>query len=197
MTAVRKPNQQDVVAFWQLVCSIPSPQNPYLDSTGQSSLREQENSTGLLYLSGSNGPSRVRNIPQNIGSGREIFIAVNPVVVTEPEAGTNNTGSLKQFAKEDEDSATKADLTINGQSQHCIPNYRVGTNPFNVTFPDDAIFNAPKGTFPAVADGYYAIIEGLPPGNNKIVIDAEVRTPFSGFKEPKPWKDNVTYNIKI
>jgi hypothetical protein len=197
MTAVRKPNQQDVVAFWQLVCRIPSPQNPYLDSTGQSSLGEQENSTGLLYLSGSNGPSRVRNIPQNIGSGREIFIAVNPVVVTEPEAGTNNTGSLKQFAKEDEDSATRADLTINGQSQHCIPNYRVGTNPFNVTFPDDAIFNAPKGTFPAVADGYYAIIEGLPPGNNKIVIDAEVRTPFPGFKEPKPWKDNVTYNIKI
>jgi len=197
MTAVRKPSQQDVVAFWQLVCRIPSPQNPYLDSTGQWSLRQQENSTGLLYLASSNGPSRVRNIPQNIASGRDIFIAVNPVIVTQAESGISDTGKLKQFAKEDEDSATKANLTLNGQLQNCIPNFRVGTSPFDVTFPDQAIFNAPKGTFPAVADGYYAIMEGLPSGNNTIVIDAEVSTPFPGYNEPVPWKDNVTYKIKI
>jgi hypothetical protein len=198
---VRKPNQQDVVAFWQLVCSIPAPENPYLDDTGKWSLRGQETSTGLLYLSGSNGPARVRNIPQNIASGRDIFFAVNPVVVTEPEAGTNDTGKLKQFAKDDEDpssSATVAKLTINnGQTENLIPNNRVGTNPFSVTFPENAIFNAPKGEFPAVADGYYAIIEGLPSGNNKIDIEAQVNKPFPGFKEPVPWKDKVTYHIKI
>jgi len=194
MPVVRKPNQQQVEAFWQFVCSVPSAQNPYIDG----SLGGQENSTGLLYLPGSKGPSRVRNIPQNIASGRDIFIAVNPVLVTEPEAGTNNTGSLKQFAKDDEDSATKANLTINnGQVESLIPNNRVGTNAFNVTFPNNAIFNAPQGTFPAVADGYYAIIGGLPSGNNTLVIDAEVARPFPGFHEPVPWKDNVTYTLKI
>jgi hypothetical protein len=197
MTTVRRPNQQDVVAYWQLICGIPSPQNPMIDATGESALHGQDPPKDLVYLSGSTGANRIRKIPQNIPSGRDIFIAVNPVVVTEPEAGTNNTADLKKFAKDDADSATLARLTINGQLHDLIPNNRVGTGPFDVVFPDNAIFHAPKGTFPAVADGYYAIIAGLPPGNNKIDIDAEVSNPFKKFNEPVSWKDKVSYNFKI
>lgn len=194
MNAPRQPNQGDVVAYWQLICGIPAAQNPLLDATGEKAFRGQEALKDLVYLSGSNGANRIRNIPDQIPSGSDIFIAVCPVVVTEPEGGTSDTSVLKKFAEEDASSATTVKLTINGQLYDKIP--RVPTDPFNVTFPDNGIFCAPKGTFPAVADGYYAIIDGLPSGNNTIEIEAEVAKPFKGFNEAVPWKDKVTYNFK-
>jgi hypothetical protein len=195
MVQVLPANKQNVIEFWQRICGFPAAQNPMLDTTGGLVLSGQLTS-GLLFLPGSRGPKVIRNIPQNLPPGRDIFIAVNPVVVTEPEAGTNNTNDLVRFAREDEDSATSAKLTINGQSHNLlIPSHRVGTGPFNVNFPNNPIFGGQSGTFPAAADGYYAIIQGLPPGNNMIEIDAQVNSPFPAFHEPVPWKDNVTYNF--
>jgi hypothetical protein len=196
MTSLRRPNQGNVRDFWKLVCGIPRPRNPFLDTTGEQSLEGQDpEGEGLLYLSGSNGPSRTRNL-RDIRSGQDIFIAVNPVEVNPNEAGSN--ADLQRIANDDENSASIARLTINGQSHNLLyPNNRVSTGVFNVTFPDDPIFRANPGQFPIATDGYYTIIEGLPTGNNRIVIEAQVERPFPGFNEPRPWRDNVTYNFRI
>jgi hypothetical protein len=196
MTSLRRPNQGNVRDYWNLVCGIPRPRNPYLDATGEHALEGQDSEgEGLLYLSGSNGPNRARNL-RDIRSGRDIFIAVNPVEVNPNEAESN--ANLQKIAKEDQDTASIARLTINGQSHNLLqPNNRVSTGVFNVTFPEDPIFRADPGPFAIAADGYYTIIEGLPTGNNRIVIEAQVDRPFPGFNEPRPWKDKVTYNFRI
>lgn len=198
MTSLRRPNQGNVRDYWKLVCGIPKSRNPHLDSTGERALEGQDpEDKGLLYLAGSDGPSRVRNLKDtDISPGRDIFIAVNPVEVNQNEAGSN--ANLQKIAKDDEDTASIASITINGQLHNLLnPNNRFPTGVFNVTFPNDPIFRANPGPFQIATDGYYTIIEGLPTGPNKIVIEAQVDRPFPGFNEPIPWKDKVTYNFKI
>jgi hypothetical protein len=197
MTSLRQASPGNVRDYWKLVCGIPRPRNPFLDENGENALEGQDpKGEGLLYLSSSNGPGRTRNV-QDIPSGRDIFISVNPVEVNPNEAGSTSA-SLPQIAREDEDSASIAKLTINGQPNDLLnPNYRVSTGVFNVKFPNDPVFRGTPGEFQIAADGYYAVIEGLPTGNNKIVIEAQVDRPFVGFNEPRPWKDKVTYNFRI
>lgn len=193
MTTIRKPNEEDVVNYWKLVLQNPSNQNPMTDHNGSLSLHGQNPSNNLVYLSGNTGGNDSRNIPGQLTSDRAIFVAVNPVVITEPEAPN---ADLKQTAKNDEDSATKANLIINGKVHDLkAEGFRVGTDVFEVTLPANALFNYPSGQCKAVADGYYAIIEGVPPGNdNKIEIDAAVANPHN---QPAPWESKVTYNFKV
>ena len=197
MATLSKPNEQQVVKFWQLILETPTNQNPMTDSSGGLSLHGQDPSNNPLYLSGNTGGNNTRNIPNPIPSGREIFIAVNPVVVTEVEAKAKNTSAdLRKLASDDEDSATKANLTINGEVHDLKTlNFRVPTEPFNVTLPPEALWGAsPPGTSKAVADGYYAITNALTPGNYKIDIDAEVS---NSFEKSAPWQSKVTYNFKV
>ena len=195
MVQVNPANQGQVRAYWILTCGIPKPQNPMLDTTGNS---QPVSAPGPLQLSGGRGATYNRRIPQNIPSNRPIFIAVNPVIVTEPEAGTSNSNELTTYAREDE-SASSATLTINGQlpSENVLtPNHRIATT-LNVTFPNNPIFGSQSGTFPAAANGYYAIVSGLNPGTNTIAIHAQVDRPFPKFNESKPWVDDVTYTLTI
>jgi len=197
MTTISKPNEKQVVNFWQLILGKPTTQNPMTDNNGALSLHGQDPSNNPLYLSGNTGGNNTRNIPNPIPSGREIFIAVNPVVVTEPEAKPNNTpADLRKIANDDEDSATKANLTINGEVHDLkTQNFRVPTEPFDVTLPPNALWGAaPPGTCKAAADGYYAITNALTAGNYRIDIDAEVS---NSFEKSAPWQSKVTYNFKV
>jgi hypothetical protein len=195
MVAILKPSKEDVQNYWQFILQNPANQNPLSDHDGTLCLQVQNPSSGLLYLCGNCGGYDLRNIPIPIAPDQPIFVAVNPVIITEPEAGGPNA-DLKKLANDDEDSASKALLTINDEVHDLIAlNYRVETDPFDVTVPDNGIFSYPPGHWKAVADGYYAIIPELPPGdNNKIEIDAVVDKPAD---QEDPWESKVNYNFKV
>lgn len=197
MTSISKPSEQEVITYWQLVLKISDDQNPINDANGTTALRGQNGSNKIIYLSGNNATKHSRKIPQKIPSGRCIFLAVNPVEVSQPEAKPNDTiPELQKFANDDENTATRANLTINGQVNDLIKlKYRVPTKGFRVTLPPNALFGAkPPGEYDAAADGFYAITEELAEGKYNIVIDAEVAKPF---KQSAPWTSNVTYDFEV
>ena len=48
---------------------------------------------------------------------------------------------------------------------------------FDITYPQDNLYDVPAGTYKAVVDGYYAFIEPLPHGEHLVRIDASVNNP--------------------
>jgi hypothetical protein len=66
---------------------------------------------------------------------------------------------LSKSAKKDQDSVTSLYLKIDDKVYNLqdLSKYRTHTGTFDVTFPDNAIFEASKGNAKSVADGYYVI----------------------------------------
>jgi hypothetical protein len=70
----------------------------------------------------------------------------------------------------------------------------VHTSAFDVTFPDNAIFGASKGSSKAVADGYYVITEPLPKGNHTIQYKSSLVCAGTDCAEPN-FAQDIKYTV--
>jgi hypothetical protein len=184
-----------VQQFWKNILRHPdNNQNPMNDNNGNS-FDNAQGGSNVLFFAGNNAQNQTRRIHPI--PGRRLFIAVNPVVIVDSEAAPDTDLASIAKADEDPDSASKANLTVNGQAFNLLTGgYRCPTGDFQITVPAaGTLFQVPPGQHNAVADGYYGIIESLPlADDNTIVIDAQVDKPF---KQPAPWTSKVTYNFRI
>jgi len=181
-----------VQRYWQNVLRHPVNQNPMNDNNGN--LWQNAQGGDVLYFPGNDAQNHTRTITQPIPPNRRLFVAVNPVVVTQQEAGTNT--DLAGIAKTDEDSASRANLTIDTQQFDLLAlNLRCPTGTFQVNFPAGGGMWGIRGQQNAVADGYYGIVEPLGPGNHTMTIDAQVDNPCCN--QPAPWTSRVTYNFRV
>jgi hypothetical protein len=168
--------KQDVVNYWTRILQTPEDQNP---------INENDLSANPIYLIGNFGGTTNTRLPNPISSKQSIVVPVNPVAISEPEA--NPKTDLEEIAKKDEDSATQADLEIDGEKYNVKEQkFRVDTGRFPV--------GPPTGPCKAAADGYYVVIDPLPPGEHKITFEAQVDNPF---KEAPPWKSRNTYTFEV
>jgi hypothetical protein len=187
-----------IIKDWKRILQIPKKQNPMEDSTGGFCMGGQNISRDkLLYLSCNTGEVQNRSIDVQIPPGSGVYIAINPVVVTEDEAKSNNENDLSKFAKDDIDSTSKLSLEINGKKYNSkdLEPYRFRTRPFEVDLSPDALWGrATLNHCKAVADGHYVITEPLPPGPCKIVTEAEVSKPFN---HQGTWSSKVSYAFDV
>jgi hypothetical protein len=185
----------NVEQFWKNILDDPVPQNAMNDNNGT----RWQNAQGgnVLYFPGNDAQNHTRVITQSVPSNKRLCIAVNPVIITDHEAGSN-TG-LAGLAQKDENSASKANLTINGQRFDLIAlNYRCANGGFQIRAPPaGTLWGIPNGPHDAAADGYYTIIEPLDPGDYTMEIDAQVDDPFPFNQPPVAWTSKVTYNFKV
>ena len=88
-------------------------------------------------------------------------------------------------------------LIIDGNKVRNLESYRV-TNPsfFTVDFPENNIFEpTPAGSYDAVADGYWVLIEGLSAGEHDITMVGKLHGQSSFGKID--FRTQVTYHLTV
>lgn len=197
-----RADSANVAKFWKNILDDPKPENAMNDDNGNFWLNAQGRNSDILYFPGNDAQNDTREIRQPVPPHKRLFVAVNPVVITdfevEKEAVTDK--NLANNAYRDEKSASRAELTVEGPESgefNLIPDYRRDNDNFQVTVrPPGTLWDVPAGEHDAAADGYYGIIEPLPPGDYTMTIDAKVDDPFP-FKQRGAWTSEVTYKFKV
>lgn len=151
--------------WWQLVMSIPGPQNPFLDETGASCGIGQRGSTWFLYSS-SLGP-RV-DLKCTIPAGKTIFLAVVTAICV-PFPG-ETVAQQFEFCRMSAEATDVLNLRIDGEARNELIERRASTRTFALPVPDDNVFGFASGVFVAVHDGFYAKIPPLEPGHHTIRV---------------------------
>jgi hypothetical protein len=60
--------------------------------------------------------------------------------------------------------------TLDGRELQGLEQYRVTSDVFNMTIPENNAFQSPPGTFPAIADGFFVFLEPLPVGEHTLQL---------------------------
>jgi hypothetical protein len=87
---------------------------------------------------------------------------------------------LHTCATEDESSNPGLFLSVDGKEFKELEKYRVHSRAFDFTLPEDPWFGEP-GPSQAVSDGYWVILEPLPPGKHDIHFKASLTNPTTGI----------------
>jgi hypothetical protein len=176
------------IQFWRWLCSIPADRNPVTDRTG---IHCGEGQVGQplfnLAFSDMGGAERTCTLP----AGQHLLIPLNVVFVSKAEfPGATTDEDLKNLAEQDESSNPFIFLSVDGKESSQleviggekitdIKQFRVATEAFDVNITDNPIFGLP-GPTRAVSDGYWIILEALPPGPHQIHFKASLTNPDTG-----------------
>jgi hypothetical protein len=180
-----------IIKFWQHISSLPAERNPVTDKTGEY-CGEDQSSLDIFFLAFSpdGGAARTCDIP----AGKGILVPVNVVACTLVELGPGSTEEdLHTCAREDESSNPGLFLSVDGREIRDLEKYRVHSRAFDINLPDNPWFGVP-GPTRAVADGYWIILEPLPPGEHNIHFKASLSNPKTGMSM---YSDDQNYTVNI
>jgi hypothetical protein len=180
------------INFWQWLLSIPVSRHPAVDQTGEF-CQEQQSDLPVFFLvfSGSGGADRTCDIP----AGKAILVPVNVVECSFAELPTAKTEEeLHTCATEDESSNPGLFLSVDGREFKELEKYRVHSRAFEVNLPTDSWIPGGPGTSSAVSDGYWVILEPLPPGEHEINFRASLTNPTTGILF---YSDDLKYTVNV
>jgi len=152
--------------------------NPMDDITGEH-CEEGQGSLPVFFLSGSGGSVAERTC--TVPAEKAILVPVSTVECSFAEQSGTNEQELNTCAEEDQSSNPILFLSVDGRQIQQIEKYRVHSRAFNVTFPENAVFGAKAGPSLAVSDGYWIILEPLPPGEHEIHFKSSLTNPTTGI----------------
>jgi len=175
-------------AIWcNWLLSIPRDRNPAVDETGKNSFQNQrdENVWFLVGTFGNNIPVRRKcTVPESKAilfpiADKEDSFAEDLDIVNEKELSTRARTSM--------DRLIYLQLIVDGKRLLNLKEYRVHSEFFDLTFPENNVYDVKPGTTRSVCDGYWAFLRPLPTGSHEISFSA-------GIFLPKD--DTVTMQIK-
>jgi hypothetical protein len=151
--------------WWQWALSMPEPLNPTIDDTGRNCANNQ---TGPVWLlAGTNGGTVTREC--TIPSDKGILIPIiNVECDTATDPALHTEAELRACAKADQDTVIGKEITIDGLNVGNLDSYRFQSPLFNLTFPQNNIAGVAPQTTKAVSDGFWILLEPLPPGMHEI-----------------------------
>lgn len=177
---------QWAVRWWQWALSIPASSNPVADTSGEFAGVGQ--SGPVWFLAGTFGNSVERTV--TIPAGKGIFLPIHNWIfgAIAGDCDPSNPGvpcdvpTLQAAAAAATESVQSLDVFIDGQPVPNVRDYRAASpGGFDVTLPEDAVLGLPTGTFgPHVADGYWLMLEPLPPGSHTVAL--HVTNPVFGLE---------------
>lgn len=178
------------IAFWQWVLSTPATNHPLLDETGENCRANQRDyPVFFLIFSGGGMAERTCDVP----AGMPILVPVNVVVCSLAEYPGATIEELHTCAEEDESSNPGLFLAVDGTEFVELESYRVHSEAFEATLPDDPILDV-AGSTTAVSDGYWVILEPLSPGQHEVHFKASLSNPTTGILF---YSDDVKYHLNI
>jgi hypothetical protein len=185
--------------WWQWATSIPTSQNPLLDTTGSNCMVGQHGSIWFLAgVSGGGTTTRTCSVPAD----KVIFFPViNSVNINTPNIcgeGPENKSveDLRALSAAFIDGATNLSVELDGKEINALR--RVQSQVFAVALPEDNLFdapcsglgNVPEGIYsPSVDDGFYVKLNPLKKGDHTLHFHAE--NPSQNFVE------DVRYNLTV
>jgi len=185
--------------WWQWALSIPTPENPLLDTTGEKCMVGQRGPVWFLAgVFGGGTATRKCSVPE----GKALYFPViNSINFNTPgvcgQQGDLTVSVLRAFSAEFIAGAANLSVTLDGKAIKDLR--RVQSTVFEVALPEDNIFGAPcppskelvpAGIYsPAVDDGFYVRLDPLNTGKHILHVHAE--NPSQNFKQ------DVTYNLKV
>jgi hypothetical protein len=184
------------IQFWRWLCSIPADRNPVTDRTGLY-CREAQVGQPLFNLAFSDmgGAERTCTLP----AGQHLLIPLNVVLISLAEfPGATTDAHLEDLAIADESSNPFIFLSVDGKDSSKLEligggnltnlkEFRVRSRAFDVNITDNPIFGLP-GPTRAVSDGYWVILEALPPGPHQIHFKARLTNPLT---------DRLFYSVDV
>lgn len=175
-------------AIWcNWLLSIPRDRNPAVDETGKNCSQNQrdENVWFLAGTFGNNIPVRRKcTVPESkailfpIADKEDSFVE-DPDLI--------NEGELSMRARTSMDRLIYLQLIVDGKKFLNFNNYRVHSEFFDLTFPENNVYDVKPGVTRSICDGYWAFLRPLPIGSHEIFFSASIFLPID---------DTVTMQIK-
>jgi hypothetical protein len=179
------------IKWWQWLLSMPIEINPMMDNTGER-CEEGQGSLPVFFLAGAGGAVVERTC--TVPAEKAILVPVSTVECSFAEQSGTNEQELHTCAEEDQSSNPILSLSVDGRQIQQIEKYRVHSRTFNATFPENAIFGAKAGPSLAVSDGYWIILEPLPPGEHEIFFKSSLTNPTTGILF---FNSDVKYHLNV
>jgi hypothetical protein len=168
------------VKWWQWLHSIPAPNNPASDKTGQDCSVGQPSKDVWFLVQTTSGPGeRTCTIP----AGRSILlpVAINECSTAEdPALTTESTLRACAVAGNEVNSIV---AIVDGVKLKNLAQYRVQSPLFTLTFPENNNNGLPSGPTQSVSDAYMTFLKPLPPGNHTLQFSqVTLDNPTTGAK---------------
>lgn len=152
--------------WWRWALSIPKDKNPGNDQTGEKFNIDQDHAE-VLFLVGTYGGSADRSF--SIPEGKSLlFPIINFTTSYAEEPALKTESELILHAKKDIDDITYKEASIDGIKLKNVDKYRIASQPFDMTFPENNVFGARPGPTRAVSDGYWIFLKPLSLGKHTI-----------------------------
>ena len=186
--------------WWQWTYSIPWDKNPSYDDTGKYCSENQNGPVWFLTLAYEHPVIRTCDIPQNTALlitllNSECSYAEFPMLKTEDE--------LRDCAKRMQDLVVGVNASLNGVYVPNLENYRVQTDIFNFTLPENNILNLTSQTTQSVADGNWLFLKTLPAGTHELKVKGDVNATSTieingnQYNGPVGWNYTTSYILNV
>lgn len=184
--------------WWKWAYSIPADQNPLFDETGAQAGAGQ--SGPVWFLAGVFNVTGTATRSADVPSGKALFFPILNVEwdnLCPPLDPPLDEAGLLALVNENLDMASELSCVVDGQSIPGLLGYRVTSDDFSVTFPDNNIFQLfgcsqiTAGTYPGfVSGGYYIMLPPLPTGAHTVHFRGSVG-------DPPFFTLDITYNLNV
>jgi hypothetical protein len=165
---------EEWAALWcNWLLSISKKKNPAIDETGKYCSMNQNNEE-VWFLAGTFGNIVPVKRRCTIPAGKAILFPI-----LEKEDSFQEDRDLKteeELIKRSRDATNRLihmEATIDGESVDRLENYRVQSEVFDLTFPEDNVYDIGAGLTRSVCDGYWLFIKPLLAGKHYIYFKGE------------------------
>ena len=174
---VKKPPPPLTALWWQTFVS-----------TSGNALDRCDLGTGdVVFLAGTTGGSATRSC--TIPAGSSLLVPIINAECSEAERNGRTPAELRRCARGFADAFTGLSLTIDGVPVADLSRFRVQSQVFQFTAVEGNQFGIPPGTTRSVADGYWALIGPLAPGQHTVS--------FGGTYPPQNFTTLATYQLTV
>ncbi len=187
--------------WWQWTYAIPGNKNPSYDDTGEYCDEYQHGPVWFLTQAFEHPVERNCNIPQNTAL---LITLLNSECSYAEFKHLKTENELRECAKNMQDLVTGGEAFLNNITIPHVEKYRIQTDLFNFTLPQDNILNLTAQTTQAVADGNWLFLKSLPPGKYELKVKGEIDSKVSAnetggneYSGPIGWNQTTTYNLWV
>lgn len=184
----------DWTALWyRWALGVPAAQSPLLDTTGDRAAVGQ--SGPVWFLAGTAGDPPIAERVCTVPAGKTIlYPIVNVVGVVGVDAPTD--GEVLRGTQLWVNYVSELETTVDGVELQGLWNYRFATGFFDLTVPADGIWPQYAGTHRAYAEGYWIMLEPLPPGPHEVHFRGKFSFPGS-YPDVLTFETAVTYYLTV
>jgi len=175
-------------AWWQWVLNVPKDRNPITDTTGE--FAHEGQAGDVFFLGGNFGGKSDRQV--TIPCGKRLFFPFLNVVGWVP-ADCVDCDGCRTVVRQYMDGATLIECEIDGAAVENLGDHREESVCFPLTVPPENVFGLPPGVFePAIADGFYLMLEPLCPGKHTLHFRGRI-----GPAADPTFELEVTYDLTV